>query len=427
LFVLQLNFEASQVMNWNPWRRKPSKDEKVNNPEPKQIRGGAAACFDGNTSLPFSNIAEKVQPDSPYVSLLPHHPALNSLAELSKSSNIAGITTGCVVFASSLACSTWLQKSVMHISTGTTPRSIPSFVGLVTVALASNISAWGANKVYQTVSTREFPITSSAKNAIKNLDLLRLIPPPSERISLPNPLKSSHPNKPDIILPITMHQLRVAILGIAIFKLCGGRCWSIAPSSYTAPGSFARLKVGVGCVPAPSANYITVKQRVLLRRMGQTYGCHTCGARTPFFRNLFVGDHIPPNSVIQQFKQQNAKQLHRRMFKFARHNIKQHFFPQCKSCSSTQGGILATGVNQNLGNLRSLGGLGSASHFHGLRFRLSHALPGAIVAALSLPIGEDEHGEDQDEGEDIAETRLDQVERIAKDTAAVVVDSFMDQ
>jgi hypothetical protein len=443
-------------MTWMSWRRSKKEtpvDKNVDADTPAarsvslkedavdKCRGGAS--FEGNNSnsLPFSALANRAQDaiDQARVPESLPRPAqsvLRSVGEMASiPSNIAGIATGCILFGSSLACSTWLQKCVLQISTGTTPRGIPSLVGLMTVALASNFSTWGANTMQYAVATSSHQqqarnggissyaesFTHSARHSWQSIGFYDSFSRPNESppLSLPNPFNGKNDNNP-LTLPITVQQVKVAFLGVAMFKLCGGRCWSIAPSSFTAPGSFGRLNVGVGCVPAPSANYITVKQRVLLRRMGQKHGCHTCGVRTPFFRNMFVGDHIPPNAVVGQWRQQNIDQWHRRILKFTRHNLEQNFFPQCKPCSSTQGGILATGVTKSMKNLKSLGGLASASHFHGFRYRNAFFIPGGIVAALCLPTRKC----DRDQGEDGITTRLDQLGEVGMEQVEIIFDSI---
>lgn len=157
-----------------------------------------------------------------------------------------------------------------------------------------------------------------------------------------------------------------------MFKLLGGRFWSVAPSSFTAPGSFALITPGVGCISAKSSSYATAAEKVSLRRMGQKFGCHTCGTRRPFYKmgGVFIADHIPPNAVVEQWTRNQRMDWFRsflRKLKLAPQlRIQQYFFPQCKACSGIQGGLLSAGVSSNARRLRFVGG-GKKSYFHGLR------------------------------------------------------------
>jgi hypothetical protein len=82
------------------------------------------------------------------------------------------------------------------------------------------------------------------------------------------------------------------------------------------PGRYA-----VESIPArgPGRNF-TAQERRELNRIGQKYGCHTCGTRDPgtISRN-FVGDHQPLSSSN-------------------RSNARQALYPHCLLCSLRQGG-----------------------------------------------------------------------------------------
>jgi hypothetical protein len=72
-------------------------------------------------------------------------------------------------------------------------------------------------------------------------------------------------------------------------------------------------------VPA-SGPKITTSEQTEINRIGQDTGCHTCGATDPGTKSgNFVGDHQPPNALKHNGQQQNL-------------------YPQCLTCSRTQGG-----------------------------------------------------------------------------------------
>lgn len=172
------------------------------------------------------------------------------------------------------------------------------------------------------------------------------------------------------------------VLGILTYKtIFRSHFSSLAPSSYTARGSFARI----GIPAPPNFNYATRSQRDKLEQIGKWWGCHTCGSRM-IFSNLrsnkpkFHGDHIPPVSVA---KQMNSKWYRQKLGV----KVPQRFYPQCRDCSNKQGGLLSKAVNLGHRNLHSVGG-GQESYFHGRRLRIGH-LTGGVVAALSVGTGVD--------------------------------------
>ncbi|EDQ87650.1 uncharacterized protein MONBRDRAFT_9768 [Monosiga brevicollis MX1] len=83
----------------------------------------------------------------------------------------------------------------------------------------------------------------------------------------------------------------------------------LCPSHLHHPGAFAQ-----GSLPA-GIRYKTASEARLLDRLGHRHGCHTCGTR---FQKSFVGDHQPPRSF-------NLPDM--------------RFFPQCRPCSNSQGGL----------------------------------------------------------------------------------------
>jgi hypothetical protein len=167
---------------------------------------------------------------------------------------------------------------------------------------------------------------------------------------------------------------------MATFKLLGGRFWAIAPSSYTAPGSYAYAK---DSLPA-TEKFATASQSRKLEKMFKKRGCHTCGTRSS---ETVIGDHMPPRSIGVLLKNPNYR-----------------FYPQCRTCSSQQGGILATASKQSQGwesskqakFLHASGG-GSEAYNHGAQFRVNH-LTGGIHGAITMANGIDSSSSKVDKG-----------------------------
>jgi len=158
------------------------------------------------------------------------------------------------------------------------------------------------------------------------------------------------------------------LAGLAAFKALGGRFWAIAPSSYTAPGSFARQSI-----PA-TENYATQKELQQLDSFFKQNGCHTCGNKAGGFH----GDHMPPKAIGQR----------------QRHAV-YRFYGQCEPCSNHQGGILSkatASLNQRwpkwkqVAFLQSAGG-GAAAYNHGAQPRVNHLAGGIYggIATLAAP------------------------------------------
>jgi hypothetical protein len=195
-------------------------------------------------------------------------------------------------------------------------------------------------------------------------------------------------------------------MGILVFKILGGRFWAIAPSSYTHLGSFARVRVG--SIPATD-RYATSVQRSTIESIGKKYGCHTCGTRmrkfilAPLLQSSkskissemistarFVSDHMPPKSVAEQIN----SRWYNRIFGI---KVNYRFFPQCITCSSTQGSILSKATQElrkyhfssvllkkgsMIPNLSQAGG-GTNAYIHGLRPRWNH-FTGGILASIAV-------------------------------------------
>lgn len=67
----------------------------------------------------------------------------------------------------------------------------------------------------------------------------------------------------------------------------------------------------------------TVAEKAAIKKQGYTLGCHTCGQTTPGTKSgNFILDHQPANALVPN-------------------GWPQTFYPQCKYCSASQGGIIS--------------------------------------------------------------------------------------
>ncbi|XP_071804163.1 uncharacterized protein [Asterias amurensis] len=123
-----------------------------------------------------------------------------------------------------------------------------------------------------------------------------------------------------------------------IFKCLGGRFSSVLPSNLLHPGAFAREGLSA------SFNYASNKQKRSLRVVGKKYGCHTCGRRRLKTKD-FVADHQPPLAVIRE-RLMTRKTWYDVIFRRRLRELK--FYPQCNTCSDTQGVHLRTAFRPGL-------------------------------------------------------------------------------
>jgi len=266
------------------------------------------------------------------------------------SNNAIPIASGTLAFAAMLSLSTLMQLKLFRLSTGT-PAPIPTMIGIGSVAAAAAMSHIVSIKAYQIVK-QDYHYDAFTK-----------------------PFFDFQIDKANVA-----HMLRVCAVGLLAYKGLGGRFWAISPSSVTNLGSFART---VFSLPA-TEKYANPTQRKAIERLGRTFGCHTCGSREIISRGKngvkFIADHMPPQSVVKQL---NGR-WYRKVFGI---KTKQRFYPQCVSCSNTQGGILSEAtrsLRKNMINLNlSDSGGGKNAFNHGMRFRKEH-FAGGLVAALTI-------------------------------------------
>lgn len=163
----------------------------------------------------------------------------------------------------------------------------------------------------------------------------------------------------------TISSLR-CMLGLGGFKSLGGRFWAIAPSSYAAPGSFARKPI------TGNKNYIAGNDKAQLLKNYKRFGCHVCGSKA----GSPIGDHNPPVSIGELVKKPSYQ-----------------FYPHCASCSSRQGGILGAAKNsighswgtwKKIGHLKAAAG-GSNAYNHALQLRFHHFAGGILGMTIADP------------------------------------------
>ena len=132
----------------------------------------------------------------------------------------------------------------------------------------------------------------------------------------------------------------VVLAGLGLFRLLGGRFFSVLPSDYARLGAF-RPKEMVRATLA----YASKSTKRHISWLGSMNGCHTCGTR----RGPFVADHMPPVKFV---KEANAKWWRR----LTGRTVKQHFYPQCEPCSLVQSHIVKnahlTGASERAKPLR---------------------------------------------------------------------------
>ena len=174
------------------------------------------------------------------------------------------------------------------------------------------------------------------------------------------------------------HHFRISLLTILTFSLLSPSLLSLSPSSYFAPGAFARLSL-----PA-TMDYATPAARSKLDGIYRSFGCHTCGVKpTAAARNfgstlsMFNADHIPPISLVNYYNNRWYNRLVGR-------KIAQVFYPQCKACSGVQGASLAGNSLKAFKNGASfkVGAQGVKGKLHLARLR-PHHLTNGLVAVLA--------------------------------------------
>lgn len=76
-------------------------------------------------------------------------------------------------------------------------------------------------------------------------------------------------------------------------------------------------------IPA-SGPKTTEKEREQIQKIGDKYGCHTCGATQPKSKGRWIADHVPPTAVCEAAEEVGAIRP------------RQQLRPQCPECSAEQ-------------------------------------------------------------------------------------------
>lgn len=176
------------------------------------------------------------------------------------------------------------------------------------------------------------------------------------------------------------HLIADAILGIAAFRVMGGRFRSVMPSDLAQVGAIAKESM-----PAAGMQYATDEKRRELARLFRRDGCHHCGTR----KGAMVGDHMPPNKHVREAAE--AYSSRRRLFSFlpimkSRYIRKgmqalgvpvgpplQRYYPQCRPCSQLQAAAVRSGKRALvLHEILHSGGTSTAWHYAGVVVGLRH-------------------------------------------------------
>jgi len=167
-----------------------------------------------------------------------------------------------------------------------------------------------------------------------------------------------------------------AVLGIAFFRVMGGKFRSVMPSDLTKVGAIAKESM-----PAAGMQYATDEKRRELFRFFKRDGCHHCGTR----RGAVVGDHMPPNKHIQEVINANRRRVLGSALKYK--TVKkamsalglptgqplQRYYPQCRPCSQRQAAAVRNGRSHLVFHeVLHRGGQSSAWHYAGVLVGMRH-------------------------------------------------------
>ena len=111
------------------------------------------------------------------------------------------------------------------------------------------------------------------------------------------------------------------VASAVLFRALGGRFSSVLPSHLLRPGAFAKEWIPVRATQA------TERQRTIIRELGRSHGCHSCGTRGV---KQFHADHQPPTKLHNGGTTPGDNGTG-----------SQRLYPQCNRCSSLQGAALA--------------------------------------------------------------------------------------
>jgi len=152
-----------------------------------------------------------------------------------------------------------------------------------------------------------------------------------------------------------------AVVGMALFRILGGRFATVLPSDVRFPGGAA---FKAGSIPASGRNYAGDGARAEIHSLGRRFGCHSCGNR---MSRRYNADHQPPNKYAKLREQRSWATLWMKP-----KPVVQRFYPQCHSCSNLQGGAVHSDTAMLVMHRQ-------------LPLQPWHWVPGAAVAALAAP------------------------------------------
>ncbi|KAL6766357.1 hypothetical protein ACKKBG_A35715 [Auxenochlorella protothecoides x Auxenochlorella symbiontica] len=166
-----------------------------------------------------------------------------------------------------------------------------------------------------------------------------------------------------------------AALGIALFKLMGGRFRSVMPSDLSRVGAIA-----LESMPTRGIEYASRGKRRELFRFFKRDGCHHCGTR----RGDVIGDHMPPNKlVLDRVEAMPAALRTLRRLPFVKEASEalgvhlgptpQRYYPQCQPCALKQASAVKHGKTRLVFHqILHSGGRSSAWHWAGVVTGLRH-------------------------------------------------------
>ena len=130
-----------------------------------------------------------------------------------------------------------------------------------------------------------------------------------------------------------------AVSSAILFRAFSGRFSSVLPSHLLKPGAFAREWIPVRSTQS------TERQRHIVRELGKTHGCHSCGTRGV---KQFHADHQPPTKIHSSSGGGGGEVL-----SDGSSSLSQRLYPQCGRCSSLQGTVLAHSSRNKWSSIRT--------------------------------------------------------------------------
>ncbi|PHJ25327.1 hypothetical protein CSUI_000813 [Cystoisospora suis] len=130
--------------------------------------------------------------------------------------------------------------------------------------------------------------------------------------------------------------IREGVLGCVVFWMLGGRFFRLSPSCLLAPGAFHQSRLSLRA----TVDYASLEERRFIKKLGETFGCHTCGRRRHV--GEWIADHQPPKRVVVLFSQTWLGRLYGSVSRAlgGTRYLPQRFYPQCRACSNLQANVV---------------------------------------------------------------------------------------